>query len=69
LKDLQEIVDQTLRCKTIASELLEFSRKSAGKISSFSLDDLIKQVPRLLINKASFQDIAVTTDMDMSCPV
>jgi len=68
LKDLQEIVDQTLRCKTIASELLEFSRKSAGKISSFSLDDLISKCLALLINKASFQDIAVTTDMDMSMP-
>lgn len=68
LKDLQEIVDQTLRCKTIASELLEFSRKSAGKISSFSLDDLISKCLALLINKASFQDIVVTTNMDMNMP-
>lgn len=68
LKDLQEIVDQTLRCKTIASELLEFSRKSAGKISSFSLDDLISKCLALLINKASFQDIVVTTNMDMNTP-
>jgi len=68
LKDLQEIIDQTLRCKTIASELLEFSRKSAGKISSFSLDDLITKCLALLINKASFQNIVVTTDIDMNMP-
>ena len=68
LKDLQEIIDQTLRCKRIASELLEFSRKSAGKISSFSLDDLISKCLALLINKASFQDIVVTTNMDMNMP-
>ncbi len=68
LKDLQEIVDQTLRCKTIASELLEFSRKSAGKISSFSLDDLISKCLALLINKASFQNIAVTTNIDVNMP-
>jgi two-component system NtrC family sensor kinase len=68
LKDLQEIIDQTLRCKKIASELLEFSGKSAGKISSFSLDDLITKCLALLINKASFQDIAVTTNMDMNLP-
>jgi two-component system, NtrC family, sensor kinase len=68
LKDLQEIVDQTLRCKRIASELLEFSRKSAGKISSFSLDDLISKCLALLINKASFQNIVVTTNIDMHMP-
>ena len=68
LKDLQEIIDQTLRCKTIASELLEFSRKSAGKISFFSLDDLISKCLALLINKASFQNIAVTTNIDVNMP-
>jgi two-component system, NtrC family, sensor kinase len=68
LKDLQEIIVQTLRCKTIASELLEFSRKSAGKISSFSLDDLISKCLALLINKASFQDIVVTTNIDVDMP-
>jgi PAS domain S-box-containing protein len=68
LKDLQEIVDQTLRCKRIASELLEFSRKSAGRISSFSLDDLLSKCLALLINKASFQNIAVTTNMDADMP-
>ena len=68
LKDLQEIMDQTLRCKRIASELLEFSRKSAGKISSFSLDDLITKCLALLINKASFQNIEVTTNIDMAMP-
>ena len=68
LKDLQEIVDQTLRCKSIASELLEFSRKSAGKISSFSLDDLISKCLALLVNKASFQNIQVTTNIDAHMP-
>jgi two-component system NtrC family sensor kinase len=68
LKDLQEIIDQTLRCKRIASELLEFSRKSAGKISSFSLDDLISKCLALLVNKASFQNIVVTTAIDMHMP-
>jgi two-component system NtrC family sensor kinase len=68
LKDLQEIIDQTLRCKRIASELLEFSRKSAGKISSFSLDDLISKCLALLVNKANFQNIQVTTAIDMHMP-
>ena len=68
LKDLQEIMDQTLRCKKIASDLLEFSRKSAGKLSSFSLDDLITKCLALLVNKANFQNIVVTTNIDMNMP-
>ncbi len=68
LKDLREIIDQTLRCKRIASELLEFSRKSAGKITSFSLDDLISKCLALLINKASFQNIEVSTEVDPRMP-
>jgi PAS domain S-box-containing protein len=68
LKDLQEIIDQTLRCKRIASELLEFSRKSAGKVSSFSLDDLLSKCLALLVNKATFQNIEVSTDMELDMP-
>jgi PAS domain S-box-containing protein len=68
LKDLDEIIAQTLRCKKIVSDLLEFSRKSAGHTSSFRLEDLIQKCLNLLIHKASFQDIQVTTRMDKDLP-
>jgi len=67
-KDIQEIIDQTLRCKKIVSELLEFSRKSAGKISSFSLEDFLTKCLDLLIHKAQFQNIEVLTDIDKDMP-
>jgi signal transduction histidine kinase len=67
-KDIQEIIDQTLRCKKIVSELLEFSRKSAGKISSFSLEDFLTKCLDLLIHKAQFQNIEVVTDIDKDMP-
>ena len=67
-KDIQEIIDQTLRCKNIVSELLEFSRQSVGKISSFSLEELLTKTLNLLINQAFFQDISVTKDVAQNLP-
>jgi PAS domain S-box-containing protein len=68
LKDLQEIIDQTLRCKQIVSDLLEFSRKSAAKTSSFSIENLISKSLDLLIHKASFHNIEVRKEIDEGMP-
>jgi PAS domain S-box-containing protein len=68
VKDVQEIIDQTLRCKKIVSELLEFSRKSAGKISSFSLENFLTKCLDLLIHKAQFHNIEVVTDIEKDMP-
>ena len=67
-KDIQEIIDQTLRCKNIVSELLEFSRQSVGKISSFSLEELLTKTLNLLVNQAFFQNISVTKDLAQDLP-
>lgn len=67
-KDAQEIIDQTLRCKKIVAELLEFSRQSVGKVASFDLNGLIEKSLNLLINQAIFQDIEVHTNMDPNMP-
>ncbi|MBW2015352.1 MAG: PAS domain S-box protein [Deltaproteobacteria bacterium] len=66
--DLQEIIDQTMRCKKIVSELLEFSRKPSGKTTAFSLEDIITKCLSLLTSKASFHDISVTTDIEKDMP-
>lgn len=68
LKDVQEIVDQALRCKKIVSDLLEFSRKSAGKTSAFSLEDLLNKSLNLLINKAEFQNIRILKEIAPDMP-
>jgi len=67
-KDAQEIIDQTLRCKKIVAELLEFSRQSVGKVASFDLSGLIEKSLNLLINQAIFQDIEVHTNMNPNMP-
>ena len=68
LNDIQEIITQTLRCKKIVSELLEFSRQSVGKLSSFSLGNLIDKCLGLLVNQAMFQDIEVVKDIQPDMP-
>ena len=66
--DIQEVINQTLRCKKIVAELLEFSRQSIGQTSSFSLEYLINQCLNLLINQVLFQDIRVTTKIEPDIP-
>ena len=68
LSDIQEIINQTLRCKKIVSELLEFSRESIGKASSFSIDWFLDKCLNLLVNQASFQDIQVSKEIEPDIP-
>lgn len=68
VKDAHEIIDQTLRCKKIVSELLAFSRQSIGKASSSSLEELINKSLNILINQAIFQDIEVTRVIEPDIP-
>ena len=68
LEDLNEIIKQTLRCKKIVSELLEFSRQSIGKESSFELEKLIDTCLNLLIKQAAFQDIRIIKEMEPGMP-
>jgi len=68
LTDVQEIIEQTLRCKKIVSEMLEFSRQSVGKTSSFNLKYLITKCLGFLINQAIFQDIQVVEEIEPVMP-
>ncbi|MFP4036566.1 MAG: ATP-binding protein [Desulfobacteraceae bacterium] len=68
LLDIQEIIDQTLRCKKIVAELLEFSRRSVGKVSAFQMEELVKKSLNLLIDQALFQDIEVNVELEPDMP-
>jgi PAS domain S-box-containing protein len=68
IDDVQEIIDQTLRCKKIVSELLEFSRQSVGNVASFSVEELIDKSLNLLVNQSTFQDIKVKKEMEKDMP-
>ena len=68
LEDVNEIIKQTLRCKKIVSELLEFSRQSIGKESAFELEKLIDTCLNLLTKQAAFQDIRIVKEMEPGMP-
>ncbi len=69
LSDVEQIIEQTLRCKKIVAELLEFSRQSVGKATSFSLEELINKCLSLLIKQAAFHDILVIKEMESNLPL
>jgi PAS domain S-box-containing protein len=68
MPDVEEIVNQTLRCKKIVSDLLQFSRQSIGKASAFTLDELITTCLDLLVNQAIFHDIQVRKSIQPHMP-
>jgi len=68
LTDIQEVIDQTLRCKQIVSELLEFSRQSIGKTSSFNVEQFVNKCLNLLIHQASFQNIRIKKNFAPDLP-
>lgn len=53
--DLKEIVEQTLRCKEIVKDLLEFSRQSNHRRVPCSLNQSVRQATDLLSKQAIFQ--------------
>jgi PAS domain S-box-containing protein len=67
-QDLQEIINQTLRCKEIVTRLLEFSRQSLGERTLFDLKDLMEQSAKLLRYQALFHDIELILDLQSDLP-
>jgi two-component system, NtrC family, sensor kinase len=79
-KDLKEIIDQTLRCKEIVKDLLEFSRKATHRRVPCSLNQSIREAVDFLSKQALFQsslflgpivqpDIQVVQEIDPDLPL
>lgn len=68
VNDIQEIIDQTIRCKKIVSELLEFSRQTVGHVTSFDVGELLDKSLNLLVNQALFQNMEVMREIDTGLP-
>jgi two-component system, NtrC family, sensor kinase len=67
-QDLQEIIDQTLRCKQIVTRLLEFSRQPLGQRLSFDVNDLLDRCIELLRHQPLFHDVEVLHDLQSDLP-
>ena len=66
--DLQEIIDQTLRCKEIVTRLLEFSRQSVGQRVPFEINHTINRSAELLARQSLFHDIEFVIDLQPDIP-
>jgi PAS domain S-box-containing protein len=67
-QDLEEIINQTLRCKEIVTRLLEFSRQSLGERCLFDVNELIHQSAKLLRHQALFHDIELILNLQTDLP-
>lgn len=68
-EDLQEIVNQTLRCKQIVTRLLEFSRQSLGQRVLFDLNEIIGRSVDLLARQSLFHDVQIVLDLEREIPL
>ncbi|HAA05432.1 MAG TPA: hypothetical protein DCE18_18985, partial [Syntrophobacteraceae bacterium] len=67
-QDLQEIIDQTLRCKQIVTRLLEFSRQPLGQRVAFNSNDLLDRCVALLSHQPLFHDVEILLDLQSDLP-
>lgn len=66
--DLEEIINQTLRCKQIVARLLEFSRKSLDQQVLFDVNESIRQCVKLLQHQTLFHNIEVIQNLETNLP-
>ncbi|HYR02846.1 MAG TPA: PAS domain S-box protein, partial [Syntrophobacteria bacterium] len=67
-EDLQEIINQTLRCKQIVTRLLEFSRQSLGQRVLFDLNEIVGGCVDLLARQSLFHDVQIVLDLERELP-
>ena len=66
--DLEEIINQTLRCKQIVARLLEFSRRSLDQQILFDVNESIRQCVKLLQHQTLFHNIEVIQNLETDLP-
>ncbi|OGR08850.1 MAG: hypothetical protein A3K23_06385, partial [Desulfobacca sp. RBG_16_58_9] len=65
---VEEIINQTLRCKQIVTRLLEFSRQSLGHKTLVDLNDIISRCVKLIGHQVLFQNIEIEQALDPALP-
>ena len=67
-ESLELIADETSRCTQIVKSLLEFSRQEPPQKVKTDINETIERTIHLLENKASFQNIRITKELNPSLP-
>ncbi len=67
-EDLQEIINQTMRCKEIVARLLEFSRESVNQRFNYDINPVIQRSVELLTHQALFHNVKFVFDLQADIP-
>ncbi|MBN1662539.1 MAG: PAS domain S-box protein [Deltaproteobacteria bacterium] len=62
--NVKKIIDQTLRCKDIVKELLDFGRQAEHNMVTCNINQVLEQSISLLSRQSSFLNIKIVKDMD-----
>lgn len=68
-EDLQEIIDQTMRCKEIVARLLDFSRQSIGRRLEYHINTTIERSIELVSHQALFHNVEFANALQTDIPV
>ncbi len=68
-EDLNKIIEQTMKCKEIVKELLEFARQSPPAKERIDINTSLSRAISLLENQALFHNIKIEKDLDHSLPL
>ena len=67
-KNLEVIINQTVRCQQIVTRLLEFSRQSLGQRTLFDLNEIINRCVELIGHQPLFHNIEIILELDPELP-
>ena len=67
-KDLEVIVSETIRCREIVKNLLDFARMTVPKKRSADINDIIHRATRVIENQLSLGRIRLDLDLDPELP-
>lgn len=68
LDHIEEIINQTVRCKQIVTRLLEFSRQSLGQKTLLSINGIISRCVKLIDQQLLFQNTQIKLSLDPQLP-
>ncbi len=67
-EDLQEIINQSMRCKEIVARLLDFSRQSVNQRFIYDMNTIVKRSVELLAHQGLFHNIEFVIDLQADIP-
>ncbi len=67
-KDIERIIEETNRCKTIVRELLDFSRQDESSCDVVDINKIIKDGIHLIRNQAVFHNVIIDLDLCKGVP-